>query len=201
MSLLIKQSIFDMAHEREGARSTRPARVSRSSTSLWNSSVRRPPLEDFSVLTDLKPLIPTRRSHQASAAVDLPDSLEGVVTVRASSVHGLGVFAVAGIARNSLLGRYGGRLRAAAGDARTKTDDYVFSLSDDCDWVIDGFDQSAASWARFINHAPHPRNNVIFTSSGCLRTRADIAPGDELLVDYGGAYWFDAKKESIISNR
>ncbi len=122
--------------------------------------------------------------------IDLPDALEGVVRVGPSAVHGLGLFARVGIARNRLLGRYGGRL-VRDDDERALSSDYVFSLGDS-DWSVDGADCTAANWARYINHAPRARCNVIFTTSGCVRACRDIAPDEELLIDYGGEYWDQA---------
>jgi len=129
------------------------------------------------------------RAGQEAVEVPLPLQLEGVVRVKPSSVHGLGLFALRDIPRNKLLGRYGGRIvKAPERDA-----DYAYSLDGNSGWFIDGARCNAMTWARYINHGDADRNenNCVFTASGTVRVIRNIAAGQELLVDYGGKYWSD----------
>jgi SET domain-containing protein len=78
--------------------------------------------------------------------------------------------------------------------------DYLFDVGDDL--YIDGEDTDVSNWCRFINHAEGDACNL---ETRCSRqiwngnemvpprlwfvARRDIAPGEELLFDYGDRYW------------
>lgn len=100
-----------------------------------------------------------------------------LVEARESRIHGTGVFARGPIAAGALVGVYEGE--------PTDTDDtYVL-------WIED--DENTDTWRgidgtgvlRFLNHSRTP--NVEFDGPELYAMR-DIAPGEELLFDYG-AEW------------
>jgi SET domain-containing protein len=80
--------------------------------------------------------------------------------------------------------------------------DYLFDMGDDI--FLDAEDVDVSGWCRFMNHAPSARCNV---ETRCTRQTwngngtasvdprlwyvalCDIAPGEELLYDYGDSYW------------
>ena len=104
--------------------------------------------------------------------------MSDLVEARSSEIHGTGVFAATPIAAGSLVGVYEGEPTDVDGT-------HVL-------WIEDG---DGGSWRgihgtgvlRFLNHSRTP--NVEFDGPE-LYALCDIAPGEELLFDYGEA-WAD----------
>ena len=80
--------------------------------------------------------------------------------------------------------------------------DYLFDVGDD--YFLDGEDSDVSGWCRFINHAEqgcHACNletrcsREVWNGQWIVPPRLwfvaqrDIAPGEELLFDYGDSYW------------
>lgn len=118
--------------------------------------------------------------------------------VGASAGKGSGLFAKRAIGEGAFLFDYGGeRLSEAAffdrypqGNGR-----YIAGLTDDL--YIDGIDPAKSNVARWMNHAgPSAAPNVVWRKQRLgprpamhFYACAPIAPGDELLFDYGDEYW------------
>lgn len=110
--------------------------------------------------------------------------------LRASSIHGRGVFASADIPEGTGIGRYGGR-RVSVEDDRwprptsTSEPTYAFVLSDGS--YIDG--AHGGNLTRFINHSCEP-NCIAYEVQGSrglgveIMALRSIAQGEELLLDY-----------------
>ena len=99
------------------------------------------------------------------------------VRVRASPIHGLGVFAARAIRRDSLIGEY-------RGPSTDQDGVYVLWVDyDDGERV--GIDGTNA--LRHLNHARQP--NAHFQGAELYALR-DIAAGEEITFDYGEA-WAD----------
>jgi len=109
--------------------------------------------------------------------------------VRASGVHGKGVFALRAIPAGQRIMEYRGQvinweeaLQRHPHDPAQPHHTFYFHVDADC--VIDALYQGNA--ARWINHACQPncesevRNGRVF-----IRALRDIAPGEELNYDYG----------------
>jgi hypothetical protein len=98
---------------------------------------------------------------------------------------GLGVFAVAPIARGKFIAEYWGkRIRNEEADRRNNR--YMFEISSR--WTIDGSDRRNV--ARYINHACRP-NAEVRIYQGRIRIYAlkNIKPGDEITYHYGRPYF------------
>lgn len=101
------------------------------------------------------------------------------VRVSRSGVHGRGLFARVPLADGAFIGRYEGLV----------TDDdgmhVLWVEQDDGEWRgIDGRNEM-----RFLNHSETP--NAEFDGTDCYAI-ADIAPGEEILIDYGP--WFSEEE-------
>src|SRR5256885_13754853 len=113
----------------------------------------------------------------------------GAVEVRASSVHGEGVFALRSLPPGLLVGRYEGR-RYAPSQARERHWDgsltYLFGLSDGT--LIDATEGGNAT--RLINHSCEPNCVAIEEADDegdlqiVFRTKRRIRVGEELFIDY-----------------
>ena len=73
---------------------------------------------------------------------------------------------------------------------------YVVKVGEDC--FVDAEDFAHATWTRYINHGGGGSSNLSIRTSMDASTKQprvrfvverDIAPGDELLFDYGGHYF------------
>ena len=123
-----------------------------------------------------------------------------LVYVKASHIPGagLGLFARVHLTKNQVVTWYAGREVDRAGAAAMA--DPSFLLSTGFDTIVDGLREPVEheGAASFANHATGERKNVKYTTVWdkaahanrvvlkCLR---DIAPDEELLVDYGRHYW------------
>jgi uncharacterized protein len=110
------------------------------------------------------------------------------VEVRASPLHGRGVFALAAIARGTRIFEYlGERISHAEADRRYEHkapgDAHTFLFIADADTVIDA--GVGGNEARFVNHACEPNcESVIESSRVFIDALRNIAAGEELTYDY-----------------
>ena len=111
------------------------------------------------------------------------------VQVRASPVHGAGLFALRSLPPGALVGVYEGRRYAPSQAHDMNWDDaltYLFGLSDGT--LIDASDGGNAT--RHINHSCEPNCQANEESdddgelSIVIRTRRRIRVGEELFIDY-----------------
>lgn len=111
------------------------------------------------------------------------------VTVRKSSVHGRGVFALQAIPAGQRIFEYRGEVtswrRASARHERSGMSGhtFIFGLADGR--VIDG--SVGGNSARWLNHSCQPNCEAIEDERGrvFIETRKDVMPGDELSIAYG----------------
>ncbi|HLJ38151.1 MAG TPA: SET domain-containing protein-lysine N-methyltransferase [Steroidobacteraceae bacterium] len=113
---------------------------------------------------------------------------QSLIEVRASSLHGLGVFARQRIPRGTRVIEYlGERISHEEADRRYEhkeaNDSHTFLFIADDATVIDaGVDGNEA---RFVNHACQPNcESVIENSRVFIDAIRSIAPGEELTYDY-----------------
>jgi uncharacterized protein len=119
---------------------------------------------------------------------DMP-SVDDLIEVRSSVVHGTGAFARRALPRRSVLGIYEGRRYPAGHALETDADcelTYLFGLSNGA--TIDGSQGGNAT--RYLNHSCSPNCEAIEQAmDGELRvrivTRRAISAGAELFIDYG----------------
>ena len=111
------------------------------------------------------------------------------VTVRKSSVHGRGVFALQAIPAGQRVLEYRGEVtswrRASARHRRSGMPGhtFIFGLADGR--VIDG--SVGGNSARWLNHSCQPNCEAIEDERGrvFIETLKDVMPGDELFIAYG----------------
>jgi uncharacterized protein len=112
--------------------------------------------------------------------------------VRASAVHGLGLFAAAAIPKHTPIWRFDpwldriispGDLLALPEAAREFVSQYGFRLVDG-GWIVDGDN------ARFMNHGSPPNQGKLEKDAPHTVALRDIAAGEEILCDY---YAFDTE--------
>jgi SET domain-containing protein len=119
-------------------------------------------------------------------------SARALIEVRASPIHGRGVYARSRLLQGTCIGVYEGRRYSAAAllevDWRTRHDGmtYLFNLSDGT--TIDGADGGNAM--RFLNHACEPNCEAVEKTGEDGRihlqlvTLRPVSAGAELLLDY-----------------
>jgi SET domain-containing protein len=100
-------------------------------------------------------------------------ALAALVESRSSAIHGTGVFARIAIGADDFIGVYEGEPTDVDGT-------YVLWVETDEPDTWDGIDGTGV--LRFLNHSRTP--NVEFDGPELYAVR-DIAPGEELLFDYG----------------
>lgn len=138
---------------------------------------------------------PAPRKAAAPAAADAkarrpaPGTVKGRLQVRASGVHGKGVFALVPIPKDELVLEYVGEviswdeaLRRHPHDPSQPDHTFYFHLTDEL--VIDG--KVGGNASKWINHSCDP-NIEADDESGQVYLMAlrDIHPGEELFFDYG----------------
>ncbi len=126
------------------------------------------------------------------------------IEVRTSVIHGSGAFATRALEPEELIGRYTGKVYAAAAVSERDWDHavtFVFGLSDGS--VIDGAQGGNAT--RHINHSCSP-NCVAFeveSNAGELRIVIEalrrIEAGEELFLDYSLDAGIDSQEEFACS--
>jgi SET domain-containing protein len=115
-------------------------------------------------------------------------SVHGLV-VRESAIHGKGCYAQEFIPAGAFIVEYVGELIPAEEAYRREQDPtrsgiYTFWTSDE--WAIDGYREE--NTARFINHSCAPNCDYRIEGRRVLIFAAqDIAPGEELSIDYSYA--------------
>ena len=111
------------------------------------------------------------------------------VTVRKSSVHGRGVFALQAIPAGQRILEYRGEVtswrRASARYRRSGVPGHTFIFGLDDGRVIDG--SVGGNSARWLNHSCQPNCEAIEDERGrvFIETLRDLIPGDELFIAYG----------------
>ncbi|HEY0614260.1 MAG TPA: SET domain-containing protein-lysine N-methyltransferase [Candidatus Elarobacter sp.] len=115
------------------------------------------------------------------------------LTVKTSPIHGRGCFATVPFARRRKIAEYTGeRITNAEAERRGKR--RVLRISGlDTRWSIDG--SRGGNGTHYINHSCRP-NAFMQTVRGRLLVLAlrDIAPGEEITVDYESTYHSDRKR-------
>jgi uncharacterized protein len=146
--------------------------------------------------TSARKTLPTPRKSSSAA------SARKLIEVRASGIHGKGVFATAPIAEGQPIIEYTGTVITwKQAQSRHPHDpdqpNHTFYFHIDDKHVIDGMSGSPAKW---INHACDP-NCEADENDGRVWIKAlrDIAPGEELNYNYGlvldGRHTAKVKKE------
>ncbi len=102
---------------------------------------------------------------------------------------GLGLFAVKPIPRKAYIVTYRGR-RIATAEAQQRERrhgaKYMFEI--DKRWTIDG--SSRHNLARYVNHSCRPNADAVLRNGRIVYVALrDIAPGEEITVDYGEEYF------------
>lgn len=130
--------------------------------------------------------------------------LEKIVVRRIGAIDGLGLFAADGALDCAGLAvcEYSGELRVDVPPAELSEDDFCFALPV-CDPDVVVSARRIGGLARLINHgeSPNVELRTVHDAEGVLRvvvltTRA-IAPGEQLLLHYGSAYWRNARRAAI----
>lgn len=104
---------------------------------------------------------------------------------RRSSIHGKGAFCLRAIAQGEIIGAYKGRLlsQEQADELYGDGAGHTFLFLRDDGWIIDGGQDGNGT--RFLNHGCDPNVEAIDEGSRIvLFAKQDIAPGQELLLDY-----------------
>lgn len=101
---------------------------------------------------------------------------------------GLGLFATAPIKKRALVIEYRGkRIPTALAQQieERRGNKYLFEI--DRRWTIDG--STRKNLARYVNHACEPNTEAVLIRGRMMfRAEKDIAPGDEITLDYGEEY-------------
>lgn len=101
---------------------------------------------------------------------------------------GLGLFATAPIKKNALVIEYKGRripTKLAQEIEKRRANKYLFEI--DRRVTIDG--SARTNIARYVNHACEPNTEAVLERGHMVfRAVEDIAPGDEITLDYGEEY-------------
>ena len=144
-------------------------------------------------------------------AVSIGDGIE----IRLSGSKGRGAFATRDLAEGTFLGRYTGKLmdeaQALAAYQNGDSSGSYFATIEKGPFggtplVVDAEDDRIAGWPRFINHSKRKancKNAEIFRPFNVpgefdlgkaplglyVQAMRDIREGEELLIDYGEAYW------------
>ena len=121
------------------------------------------------------------------------------VVMRPAGSKGMGVFAQRKLVEGELIGRYKGVITSDdVFDNGASTGEYAFALANGR--VVDGGDPRRSNWLRFLNHSIRRANcesvdaweegeGPLGLAAIVIRASRDIAPGEELLFNYGGDYW------------
>lgn len=117
---------------------------------------------------------------------------EGKIEIRNAPPLGKGVFATRGFEMGDVLGEYIGKL-LPTDSAPDESDMYQYT----CDGVAVITAKELGNWTRFINHDCEPNVEVDDNHYGGRRAliftaNRDIAPGEQLAIDYGVDYFINA---------
>ncbi|WP_116119991.1 SET domain-containing protein [Paraburkholderia sp. BL6669N2] len=125
------------------------------------------------------------------------------VTVRKSSIHGRGVFALQAIAAGARILEYRGEVtswrQAAARHRRSGTPGHTFLFGLADGRVIDG--SAGGNSARWLNHSCRPNCEAIEDERGRVFIEAirSVKPGGELFIAYGLTI-DEAKSPEIVAD-
>lgn len=116
------------------------------------------------------------------------------IEIRPSKIDGHGCFATTGFKKGHKIAEYAGEKisrREIARRVKNRRRIYVSSINSY--WAIDGSRQGNGT--QFINHSCEPNcySKVVHGHILFFALR-DIAPGEEILLDYGASYHSDRKK-------
>ena len=119
--------------------------------------------------------------------------MEDFLEVKASSISGLGVFALKDIEKGAMVGEYKGELLTLKQfEERYPTDDskYVLDIGDG--FLIDARNPDKSNFARYINstRGTRKRSNVQFVNKGLIVALKKIFINEELLASYGKKYFW-----------
>lgn len=145
------------------------------------------------------PPLPTARDLGLEARLRARDT----AALRVDKVDdnvGLGVFANEAIPARTLIAEYAGLVAPASSSPDAYALDYALSLANE---PISLSAKHYGNVARFVNHDSH-RNNADLdrcTFDGLVRvvvvSNRPIQPGEQILVDYGTAYWANLKRRPV----
>lgn len=111
--------------------------------------------------------------------------------VRASSVHGQGLFAMRDVPKHARIGEYKGPLISHKEYDRTVNKDYMFqvSLGVGKSAYVDA--SGTQSLARYVNHSSvHPNAYAYqYNKKIYFRLLRPVQKNEEILIDYGKEYW------------
>jgi len=116
------------------------------------------------------------------------------LAIQPSAIHGRGCFATRAFAKRRKIAEYAGeRITNAEAERRGKNRAVLRICGLDDDWSIDG--GRGGNGTHYINHSCRP-NGFLQTIHGKLIVLAlrDIAPGEEITVDYVETMHSDRKK-------
>lgn len=111
---------------------------------------------------------------------------------------GRGLYALRTLEEGAVVGRYTGVAMPWSTFENSKSDGlYAMALANGD--VIDGADEQRSNFVRFINHSVRKANckacdaweedDPLAMAAVYIETERQIAPGEELLFDYGHGYW------------
>lgn len=116
---------------------------------------------------------PRVRAHHSPDAIYRDEEAEAWVEARASSIHGMGVFALRDIPADTLIGRYRGPVVQEDGM-------HVLWIQDE-----DGVDEYGIDGRNILRYLNHDHAaNAIFDGDELYAER-DIARGEEITIHYG----------------
>jgi len=143
----------------------------------------------YSMYPMTSPVQAKARSKALPAARPAPARRQRRIEVRASGVHGKGVYALRAIAAGERIVEYKGeRITWPEAQRRHPHDpadpNHTFYFHVDDDTVIDA--KYGGNVARWINHACDPNcESDAVGSRVYIKALRDLAPGEELFYDYG----------------
>ena len=114
-----------------------------------------------------------------------------VYQIKASEIHGNGLFAKIDMKKNTIITYYDGETIDWT-QAKARSDSsYIRSVSHGYS-AIDGLRSPIVGKGAgsFVNHSPHPNaffhimHDIVF-----IKLKKDVESGEEILVSYGKTYW------------
>lgn len=133
------------------------------------------------------------RDEEERGMIELRNATNKAVQIAASPGKGLGVFARTGLQKGTVLGRYEGELLSPElHAARYPRDDAQYAVKLSTGFVVDAADFRVSTWPRYVNSVGEGQepNVRLVEDEGQLYMEVvrPIAPGEELLLDYGDEY-------------
>lgn len=120
--------------------------------------------------------------------------------LRETENMGIGVFALADIPKDTVIGLYTGELKQQSDMQREEQDYSAHIRTFNGDTNVSASALREGNWTRFVNHSCAP-NCRLSTAMNCgtdmvvayIRTTVDISAEDELFIDYGREYFRETK--------